>query len=44
LGSITPPEPTMIRSVTAARCAMSTGGFVLATAGMLWCSATQIRR
>src|SRR5688500_17656518 len=43
LGSITPPEPILIRSVRAARCAMSTGGLVLATAGMLWCSATQSR-
>jgi hypothetical protein len=43
LGSITPPEPTLIRSVLAARWAMSTGGLVLATAGMLWCSATQSR-
>ena len=34
----------VIRSVTAARWAMSTGGFVLATAGMLWCSATHSRR
>ena len=31
-GNITPPEPTLIRSVLAARCAMSTGGVVLATA------------
>ena len=40
LGSITPPEPTRTRSVTAARWAMSTGGLVLATEGVLWCSAT----
>ena len=30
--------------VDAARWAMSTGGEVLATDGMLWCSATQNRR
>ena len=41
LGSITPPEPTLIRSVADAIIAMSSGGFVAATAGMLWCSATQ---
>ena len=41
LGSITPPEPTRIRSVAAATIAMSTGGLVAATAGMLWCSANQ---
>jgi len=43
LGSITPPEPSRIRRVFAARCAISTGGEVDATAGMLWCSATQNR-
>ena len=41
LGSITPPEPTRIRSVAAASIAIITGGLVAATAGMLWCSATQ---
>jgi len=41
LGSITPPEPTRMRSVAAATMATSTGGFVAATAGMLWCSASQ---
>ncbi len=41
LGSITPPEPTLIRCVAAASIAMITGGLVDATAGMLWCSATQ---
>ena len=41
LGSITPPEPTRIRSVAAATIAISSGGFVAATAGMLWCSASQ---
>ena len=41
LGSITPPEPNRIRAVAAARIAISTGGLVAATAGMLWCSATQ---
>jgi hypothetical protein len=40
---MTPPEPTLIRSVCAARWAISTGGEVEATAGMLWCSATQKR-
>ncbi len=41
LGSITPPDPTRIRSVAAATIAISSGGFVAATAGMLWCSASQ---
>ena len=40
-GSITPPEPTRIRGVCAAISAISTGGFVDPTDGMLWCSATQ---
>ena len=40
-GSITPPEPTRIRRVCAAIIAISTGGFVDPTDGMLWCSATQ---
>jgi hypothetical protein len=43
-GSITPPEPTRIVSVAAATWAISTAGAVLATVGMLWCSATQKRR
>ena len=43
LGSITPPEPTRMRAVLAARCAMSVSGAVDATDGMLWCSATQKR-
>jgi len=43
LGSITPPEPIRIVLVAAASIAISTGGFVDATAGMLWCSATQYR-
>ena len=34
-GSMTPPEPTRIREVAAAAAAMSTGGDVEATAGML---------
>jgi hypothetical protein len=42
-GSITPPEPSRIRRVTPASSAISTGGLVEATAGMLWCSATQYR-
>ena len=44
LGSITPPEPTRIVEVAAARWAISTAGAELAMAGMLWCSATQNRR
>ena len=40
-GSMTPPEPTRMRDVLAARWAISTGGVVQATLGMLWCSATQ---
>jgi hypothetical protein len=40
-GSITPPEPTRMRDVRAAAAAISTGGVVDATAGMLWCSANQ---
>ena len=44
MGSITPPEPTRILDVAAARCAISTAGAELAIAGMLWCSATQNRR
>ena len=43
LGSITPPEPTRIRRVAPAIIAIRTGGLVAATAGMLWCSATQKR-
>ena len=43
LGSITPPEPTRMVEVLAARCAISTAGAELAMAGMLWCSATQKR-
>ncbi len=42
-GSMTPPEPTRIRSVAAATWAISTDGTVLATLRMLWCSATQNR-
>ena len=41
LGSITPPEPTRIREVAAATIEISSGGLVAATAGMLWCSASQ---
>jgi hypothetical protein len=44
LGSMTPPEPTRIEEVAAARWAISTAGAELAIAGMLWCSATQKRR
>ncbi len=43
LGSITPPDPTLMRSVRAARWAIRTAGEVLATVAMLWCSATQNR-
>ncbi len=38
LGSITPPEPSRIRSVRAAMCAMSTAGADEAMDAMLWCS------
>ena len=41
LGSMMPPDPMRMVLVRAARWAMSTGGVVLATRGMLWCSATQ---
>ena len=41
VASTTPPDPTRIRSVRAATAAMSTGGVVEATAGMLWCAANQ---
>jgi len=41
LGSITPPEPTRIRSVAAASAAIATGGLVEATDSVLWCSASQ---
>ena len=44
LGSMMPPEPTRMVFVRAARWAINTGGDVLATDGMLWCSATQNRR
>ena len=43
-GSITPPEPMRIDDVDAPRWAISTGGDVLATVAMLWCSATQKRQ
>ncbi len=41
LGSMTPPLPTRMRFVEPATIAISTGGLVAATAGMLWCSASQ---
>ena len=41
LGSIIPPEPTLMRSVALATSPIRTGGLVAATAGMLWCSAIQ---
>ena len=40
---MTPPDPTRIRSGGTGIIAISTGGLVAATAGMLWCSATQYR-
>ena len=43
LGSITPPEPSRMRSVRAAMCAMSTAGADEAIDGMLWCSEYQTR-
>ena len=43
-GSMTPPDPTRMRSVTPIAAAISTAGVVDATAGMLWCSANQYRR
>ncbi|MNI91706.1 hypothetical protein D3C73_1494110 [compost metagenome] len=44
LGSITPPEPRRMREVRVAAAAISTGGVVDATDGMLWCAANQYRR
>lgn len=41
LGSMTPPEPSRMRSVWAAMWARSTAGEEEATPGMEWCSATQ---
>ena len=43
LGSITPPDPTRMVEVCWATWAISRSGAELATAGMLWCSATQNR-
>ncbi len=43
-GSITPPEPSVMRSVCAATWAMSTLVAADAIEPMLWCSAYQIRR
>ncbi len=40
-GSITPPEPTRMCSVTAAIWPIMMSGAELATDGRLWCSATQ---
>jgi hypothetical protein len=40
---MTPPDPSRIVLVAAARCAISTAGAELAMPGMLWCSATQNR-
>ena len=41
LGSITPPEPTRMRSVPPAMCPTSTAVAELAMPAMLWCSASQ---
>jgi hypothetical protein len=41
---MTPPDPMRMEDVEAPRWAISTGGDVLATVAMLWCSATQKRR
>ena len=41
LGSMTPPDPTRMVVVPAARWAISTAGEELAIPGTLWCSATQ---
>ncbi|MGF7122413.1 hypothetical protein J2X34_002829 [Rhodococcus sp. BE178] len=43
LGSITPPEPTRMESVTAATWPIITAGAELAMPGMEWCSASQNR-
>lgn len=43
LGSMTPPDPSRMREVCAARWARITAGEELATPGMEWCSATQWR-
>ena len=42
-GSMIPPEPTRIRSVAAATCAITTSGDELAMLGIPWCSASQKR-
>ncbi len=43
-GSMTPPEPTLMEDVAAARRAIRIGGLELATAGMPWCAATKNRQ
>jgi hypothetical protein len=40
---MTPPEPTLIRSVAAEARAIISSGAALAMLGELWCSAYQIR-
>ena len=40
-GSMTPPAPTRMRSVTRATWPIMTSGAELAIEGRLWCSATQ---
>ena len=42
-GSMTPPEPTRMRSVAAATCPIMMSGAELAIEGRLWCSANQYR-
>ena len=41
LGSITPPAPTRMEEVAAARWAKGTGGAELVTEAIAWCSAAQ---
>ena len=43
LGSMTPPEPTRMFSVTPAACEMSSEVALEARLGVLWCSANQSR-
>ena len=40
-GSMIPPAPTLMVDVPPATCAITTDVAALATAGMLWCSASQ---
>ena len=43
-GSMMPPAPTRMVVVPAARCATTSDVAAVVTVGMLWCSATQMRR